>query len=86
MQFNQFITNFPNTHPVMPLILTNKNTSTKCLRFYLPDLLNTHYLPEIALTKINTHSFISFVAYCKKIIINQYNEICTLSHCYICQR
>ena len=85
-KFINFKTNIPNLQPSMPLPSSNKITSTKCLRHYIPKLINDQYLPQIALLKISTHSFKGFVDYCKNIIINKYNEQCKIIDCYVCSQ
>ena len=54
------------------------------VRFSLPNLLvKTHHLIT---SKISTHSFTGFSNYIKLFYISQYNSICTIDNCYICNR
>ena len=85
LRFADYISNIPITQPTLPIPISNKKTTNKCLRFAIPHLINTNYLPFRAISKIDTHSFYSFVQYCKKIIIDKYNIICSIPNCYVCQ-
>jgi hypothetical protein len=67
-------------------VLPNTNTRTKaaekCIRHYLPEVINT--LPELILSKIDTHSFQGFVDYVKRYFLDKYSESCYITNCYIC--
>ncbi len=56
----------------------------RCLRFDLPRLVND--TPAIILDKIDTHSPNGFSWYVKQYFINNYQEHCTITNCYICSR
>jgi hypothetical protein len=66
------------------LVLPNKASCAKCLRYFVPKLLQD--TPEIILEKINTHSIKGFAQYCKTYFLNQYPASCTKENCYICGR
>jgi len=83
-KFSMFFTTSVVIQPQIQIPISNKKSSQKCLRFYLPYLINIKYLPDCAITKIKTHSFQGFVNYCKNIIINNYNTICQVRNCFVC--
>ena len=72
------------TKPHIQIPMSNKKCSQKCLRFHLPHLINTNYLPECAIKKVTTHSFQGFIKYSKNIILNNYNMNCQIRNCFIC--
>ena len=53
-----------------------------CLRYDLPETINT--LPTTIRDKLYTHSRQGLVRYAKKFYLQSYNEICSISNCYIC--
>jgi hypothetical protein len=77
-------TNLPTINPVIQVVATEKNLSRNCIRYFIPKLINEGYLPHIAQTKVSSHSLKGFYHYAKNVIINNYNYLCTLENCYIC--
>ena len=67
-----------------PLELVNFSTASgeKCLRCYLPNLINNSS-PQI-LDKINTHSYEGFSFFIKRTKLNNYRIEWTVPNCYIC--
>ena len=58
--------------------------ANQSIRYSLPEeIKNT---PELILEKITTHSFYGFTNYAKQYFISQYDPVCTLTNCYICNR
>jgi hypothetical protein len=55
-----------------------------CLRYQLPHLLNR--TSTAILEKVTTHSEFGFKTYIKNTMLNNYEENCTIPHCYICNR
>ena len=49
-------------------------------------LINENYLPKQVLSKIDTHSYHGFVSYAQNYIISNYNDVCQLPACYICNQ
>ncbi len=54
------------------------------IRYQIPKVINS--TPIEILTKINTHSLQGFSRYIKHTIIQSYQELYTIQHCYICSR
>ena len=63
---------------------TKHKFAMKCLRHSLPHTINE--TPDAIKNKIFTHSLHGFIIYIKTCLLNNYIDICTLSHCYICQQ
>ena len=63
---------------------TKHKFAMKCLRHSLPHTINE--TPDAIKNKIYTHSLHGFIIYIKTCLLNNYSDICTLSHCYICQQ
>ena len=53
---NNFIVCLPIIQPFIPIPTSNKISSTKCLRFEIPKLLSSNYLPSNIINRIETHS------------------------------
>ena len=74
--------------PLRNNIFINPRTRYKfaehCMRFQLPLLLNK--TPSNIMDKIYTHSEFGFKTYVKNIMINKYQDSCTIPQCYICGR
>ena len=56
----------------------------KSVRHHLPHLIND--TDGNIIEKVDTQSYYGFGAYVKKLTIQDYQCVCTLSTCYICQR
>ena len=68
------------------LISTNRTRlmlSDKCLRNYIPHVLNS--TPQSALDKVSTHSPNGFSNYMKNIMIRNYSIHCNIANCYVCR-
>ena len=61
---------------------THSSTAQNCIKYYIPKLLST--LPTRVTEKIHTHSYTGFCMYVKKYFVDQYNDSCSIIHCYIC--
>ena len=47
-------------------------------------VIKDNYLPGKVLEKINTHSYSGFVHYAQNYIISEYESVCCIRNCYIC--
>ena len=83
---NNYVSIVPIIQSTKPIPTSNKISSTKCLRFFIPKLISCNYIPNNALQKINTHSLNGFINFSKKYIINNYSSTCHILHCYICSK
>ena len=84
LRLNDFNFNLPITQPVIPIINSNKRSSEKRFRHFLPYLVNTHFLSPVAMDRLNTHSFQSFMNYVKKEILSKYSDHCSIENCIVC--
>ena len=65
-------------------IRINHEFAKNSVRYNIPKtLLET---PQMIMNKCYTHSFQGFSTYSKKMIINEYREICDIQNCYICRK
>ena len=64
---------------------SNRSSCRKCLRFSIVTLINTNYVSNDILNKIDTHGFQYFTHSCKMFIINNYDPICNDMSCYVCK-
>ena len=62
----------------------NTTNGTKCLRFFLPSLLNE--APPCIKDKVFTHSYKGFSNYVKNHLITQYPSECFVQNCYVCNQ
>ena len=83
-RYDATIHDIPILTPTMPILFTNTKSNRLCIRHRIPDLINENYLPEIVMTKINSHSFKGFSQYAKNHIINNYETDCKIVNCYVC--
>ena len=77
-------TELPNLNPVIQIMPTVKLNSRKCIRHFIPKLINDLYIPEIAREKVNTHSYKGFITYVKNNIIQNYCADCQITNCHVC--
>ena len=92
---NYFNGMFDDTYPPLEYITTRQgevpvvargrsSAANQSLRYSLPkEMSNTH---NLILEKLSTHSFNGFTNYAKQYYISQYNPLCTVANCYICNR
>ena len=59
------------------------NSSRNCIRYRIPIFINN--LPKVVKEKFNTHSFSGFSLYIKNYFLTNYDQICGIENCYICQ-
>ena len=83
-RFENTLNDLPYTQNHIRIQTTNKKYSCACIRHIIPKLINENYLPELVLSKIDTHSCHGFVNYAKNQIISNHNDVCQLPTCYIC--
>ena len=83
-RFENTLNDLPYTQNHIKIQTTNKKYSRACIRHIIPKLINENYLPELVLSKIDTHSYHGFINYAKNYIISNYNDVCQLPTCYIC--
>ena len=82
---NNFQSNIPITSKtILTIPFLSKSLSNKSLRYYVPHLINSLFIPLNILVKVDTHSLQNFTHSCKKFIISNYNIICDNPHCYVC--
>ena len=72
------------SNPVLATPCSNLYGTEKCVRYHLPTLIND--TDRNIIEKVDTHSYYGFGAYVKKITMQGYQFVCTVSDCYICQR
>ena len=63
---------------------SNRYLSEKCLRYYIPILINSDYVSISILEKVSSVSFHCFVHSCKQHILSKYNNVCNVYNCYVC--
>ena len=61
-----------------------KMSSSQCLKYILPAVVDN--TPNIILEKVHTHSPKGFTNYVKRYYLSQYDEVCYIVDCYICNR
>ena len=69
---------------ILPTKLTNHQYTRKCIRHFIPQIINSNYLNHMVIDKIQTHDFKHFSKYMRNIILDQYNSICIIQNCRIC--
>ena len=72
------------SNPVLATPCSNLHNTEKCVWYHLPTLIND--TDRNIIEKVDTHSYYGFGAYVKKTTIQDYQSVCTISDCYICQR
>lgn len=63
--------------------ISNKLYTSKCIRFFIPKLLND--TPRCILDKYDTHSIEGFSRYTKNHYLSNYNENCVVPNCFSCK-
>ena len=63
-------------------IYTRTHMAAKCIRSYLPVILND--TPAMIINKINTHSIQGFSFFIKRYYLSQYTTQCQLKGCFTC--
>ena len=71
------------SNPVLATPCSNLYGTEKCVRYHLPTLINDTDRNNIEKVP---NSYYGFGAYVKKITMQGYQSVCTVSDCYICQR
>jgi hypothetical protein len=69
-------------HHRLPVPVSRKVFTSKCIRYSIPNLVNN--MPLNITAKFQTHSLQGFSNYVKRYFINQYKENCTKPNCYVC--
>ena len=65
-----------------PKPIPKKPSSSKCIRYFLPDVIST---TDILVTeKTETHSPKGFTNYAKNYFLNHYKSQCDIFNCYVC--
>ena len=85
LRYRDSTENLPVTNPVIEHVSSEKQLSRNRVKYLVPHLINTAYIPEVARVKVETHSFASFNNYIKNIIIESYLDECLKPDCYICK-
>jgi hypothetical protein len=65
---------------------TNTWTARKCLRHYLPCMVNNFSNTCNIQERVHTHSLEGFSQYIKTLLLSSYQSECHLPNCYICSR
>jgi len=65
-----------------PLPRPNKITSEQCIRYYIPSMIKI--LPSYITDKVYTHSYSGLSSYTKMYFIKQYQDVCTVPSCFVC--
>ena len=83
--FNKMENNLPNNNNYeIKVKHTNSKYCRFCIRHFIPKLIKDNYLPGKVLEKINTHSYSGCVHYAQNYIISEYESMCCIRNCYIC--
>ena len=64
--------------------ITKKAFTKKCIRHSIPALINK--TPSSITEKLSSHSLNGFSHYVKNYYISEYNIVCSIDNCYICNR
>ena len=59
-----------------------KVTSENCVRYYIPSLIRD--LPSCITEKLYTHSYYGLSNYTKSHFLRQYQDVCSIPNCYVC--
>ena len=59
-----------------------KSTSEQCIRYYIPSLIR--HLPTCITEKLYTHSYYGLSNYTKMYFLLQYEVVCTVPNCFVC--
>ena len=65
-----------------PVNRSNKRSSEKILRYYLPNFIKT--IPEHIKSSIYTHSLQSTKYKYKSFVLANYQPVCSIPNCYVC--
>ena len=84
--YRDTVHNLPYTQNDIKIETTRKIYCQACIRHLIPKLINENYLPEIVLTKLDTHSLKGFTTYTIKYILDNYDAFCHIPNCYICKK
>ena len=82
--FPDYITDSVNYRPDFYIAKNNKTTSDSRLSIHIAKLLNIKYFPKSVTDKINTHSINGISLYFKKYVIDNYDPVCRILDCFIC--
>ena len=63
--------------------MTRHEFAKKCVKYNLPHIIND--TPELVLEKSVTQSLRGFAYYLKMYLLQKYQNVCTISDCYICR-
>ena len=77
IRYADTIHDLPYTQNDIQIETTNKKNSRACIRHIKAKLINEQYLPEIVLTKLDTHSLKGFTNYAKHYLLDNYNPFAT---------
>ena len=67
----------------MVTVRTKHEFAKRCIRYSISQVINN--IPISIQTKLHTHSLKGFSSYTKVYMIDNYESICYLANCYICQ-
>ena len=81
--FGNFILNTPNLQPILNIPHSIRSSTTHCLRFSLPKLINERQIPPSVIEFTNTHTLQTLSTFYKKMILNNYTD-CNEPFCFSC--
>ena len=62
----------------------NTITASQSPKYVIPKIIDS--LPESLISKIESHTIKAFSFQAKSYLLQNYNELCTVERCYICNR
>ena len=74
-----------NYRPHYAVPQTKKQSCTKRLSYFLPNKLNINPYPHCISDKLQTHSLSGLSVYYKNFMISNYQIVCNIPHCIVCQ-
>ena len=84
--FPDYVIETVNYRPNFFIPRTIKSSSEKRLSIYLSRLLNNRFFTKQVLDKVDTHSINGIATYFKNLAINNYNDSCNITNCFICNK
>ena len=81
--FGNFVTNSLNLQPILNIPHSLRSSTTQCLRFNLPKLINERHIPPSVYAFTHTNTLQALSTIYKKIILNNYTD-CNVPFCFSC--
>ena len=83
---NDHVIDMPNICHLVPVTRTNYKNTRKCLRFEIPELINSGTFPLSLWRITTTHSLLFFKKLVKQYMLEKYEDRCNRTNCYICSQ